>query len=52
VRVGDRFTYDTKDEITGDPKGTYVAVVTEVSEKEIVTSVSFPKWVSLKKTSV
>jgi hypothetical protein len=41
VRVGDRWIYDTKDEITGEPKGTYVAVVTEVSDKEIVTNVSF-----------
>ena len=41
VRVGDRFTYDIKDEITGDPKGTYVSVVAEVSEKEITTAISF-----------
>jgi hypothetical protein len=40
VRIGDRFTYETKDEITGDPKGTYVVVVTAVSEKEIVTNIS------------
>lgn len=41
IRVGDRFIYDTKDEITGEPKGTYVVIVTEVSDKEIVTNVSF-----------
>jgi hypothetical protein len=41
-RVGDRFTYNTRDEITGEPKEAYVAVVTEVSDKEIVTSVSAP----------
>lgn len=40
VRSGDRWTYETKDEITGEPKGTYVAVVTEVSDKEIVTNLS------------
>jgi hypothetical protein len=41
VRVGDRWTYETKDEITGKPKDTYVAVVAEVSDKEIVTDVSY-----------
>lgn len=41
IRAGDRFTYDTKDEITGEPKGTYVSVVTEVSDKEITTVVSY-----------
>jgi len=40
VRVGDRWVYDTKDEITGFPKPTYSYVVTEVSPKEIVTSVT------------
>jgi hypothetical protein len=38
VRVGDRWTYDTKDEITGESKRTYTAVVTEISPGEIVTS--------------
>jgi hypothetical protein len=42
ARVGDRFIYDTKDEVTGEPKGSYVAVVTEVSDKEIVNSISVP----------
>jgi hypothetical protein len=38
VRVGDRWVYDTKDEITGLPKATYSQVVTEVSAKEVVVS--------------
>jgi hypothetical protein len=42
ARAGDRFIYDTKDEVTGEPKGSYVAVVTEVSDKEIVNSISIP----------
>jgi hypothetical protein len=40
VRVGDRYTFDTKNEITGEATGTYVAVVTEISDKEIVTAIS------------
>jgi hypothetical protein len=42
ARAGDRFIYDTKDEVTGEPKGSYVAVVTEVTDKEIVNSISIP----------
>jgi hypothetical protein len=38
VRVGDRWVYDTKDELTGLPKATYSQVVTEVSPKEVVVS--------------
>lgn len=38
VRVGDRWVYDSKDEISGYPKDTYSEVVTEVSPNEIVTS--------------
>lgn len=34
VRVGDRWTYEGKDEITGETKGTLVEVVTDVSDKE------------------
>jgi hypothetical protein len=41
ICAGDRYIYDTKDEITGQPSGTYVSVVTEVSDKEITTVVSF-----------
>jgi hypothetical protein len=38
VGVGDRWVYDTKDEITGFPRDTYSQVVTEVSPREIVVS--------------
>ncbi len=41
VQVGDRWVYDTKDEITGFPKETYTQIVTEASPKEIVTSLTF-----------
>jgi hypothetical protein len=41
VQVSDRWVYDTKDEITGFPKDTYSQVVTEVSPKEIVVSLTF-----------
>jgi hypothetical protein len=41
VRVGDRWVYDVKDEITGFPKDTYSLVVTEVSPKEVVVSLTF-----------
>jgi hypothetical protein len=40
VQVSDRWVYDTKDEITGFPKDTYSQVVTEVSPKEIVVSLT------------
>ena len=40
VRVGDRWVYDTKDEITGFPKATYSQVVTEVSPKEVVVNLT------------
>jgi hypothetical protein len=40
VRVGDRWVYDTKDEITGFPKATYSHVVTEVSPKEVVVNLT------------
>jgi hypothetical protein len=41
VRVGDRWSFDGKDEITGLPKDTYTRTVTEVSPNEIVVSLSF-----------
>jgi hypothetical protein len=41
VKVGERWVYDTKDETTGFPKATYSHVVTEVSPKEIVVSLTF-----------
>jgi hypothetical protein len=37
VQVGDRWVYDTMDELTGFPKDTLTRIVTEVSDKEIVT---------------
>ena len=40
VRVGDRWVYETKDEITGFPRATYSHVVTEVSPKEIVLNLT------------
>jgi hypothetical protein len=41
VRVGDRYTFNTKNEVTGEATGTYVALVTAISDKEIVTAISF-----------
>ena len=41
VRVGDQWTYDTKDEITGATTRTYTATVTEINPKEIVTHLTF-----------
>jgi hypothetical protein len=41
VRVGDRWVYESKDEITGFPKDTFSQVVTEVSPKEIVVNLTF-----------
>jgi hypothetical protein len=41
-QVGDRFTYTTKDEITGEPKEGLIVIVTEVSDKEIVISAGTP----------
>jgi hypothetical protein len=40
VRVGDRWVYDTKDELTGYAKASYVEIVTEVSAKETLVNVS------------
>lgn len=41
VKVGDRWVYESKDEITGLPKDTFTHIVTEVSKDQIVTSVAF-----------
>jgi len=41
VRVGDQWTYSRKNEITGAPGDTYTQTVTEITPKEIVTSVVF-----------
>jgi hypothetical protein len=40
VRVGDRWVYDTRDEMTGYAKNSYVEIVTEVSRKETLVNVS------------
>jgi hypothetical protein len=40
VRVGDQWTYDRKNEITGTLQDTYTAVVAEISPQEIVTNVT------------
>ena len=37
VRVGDRWVFDRRDELSDLPKDTYTRIVTAVSEKEIVT---------------
>lgn len=36
VRIGDRWTYDSKDEITGLPTETFTHTVTEISPNEVV----------------
>ena len=41
VRVGDQWTYSRKNEITAAPEDTYTATVTEITPKEIVTSVVY-----------
>jgi hypothetical protein len=38
VRVGDRWVYDTKDELTGYSKETYTEIVTDVSPKETIVN--------------
>ena len=38
VRVGDQWTYDRKNEITGILQDTYTSTVTEITPQEIVTS--------------
>lgn len=40
VRVGDRWLFEFKDELSGEVKGIFAQVVTDVSEREIVTAVS------------
>lgn len=42
VQVGDRWVYESKDEITGFPKDTYTYIVTEVSKDQVVSSLTFP----------
>jgi hypothetical protein len=41
VRVGDQWTYNTKDEIIGTVTRTYTATVSEINPKEIVTHLTF-----------
>jgi len=41
VQVGDHWTFDSRDEITGLPRDTFTRAVTEVSPNEIVTRQSF-----------
>jgi hypothetical protein len=41
VQVGDHWTFDSRDEITGLPRDTFIRAVTEVSPNEIVVRQSF-----------
>ena len=41
VRVGDRWTYDVKDDLTGDLRYAMTVVVGEINDREITTRVSF-----------
>jgi hypothetical protein len=41
IRVGDRWTYETKDAATGDIRRVFTLVVAEITDKEITTRVSF-----------
>jgi hypothetical protein len=41
VKIGDRWVYEIKDEITGYSKGEYTDMVTEVSPREIVLNRTF-----------
>ncbi len=41
VQVGDHWTFDSRDEITGLPRDTFTRAVTEVSPKEIVVRQTF-----------
>ena len=40
VRVGDRWTYESKDAATGDIRNVFTLVVAEITDKEITTRVS------------
>jgi hypothetical protein len=42
VQVGDRWTFDQRDEITGLPTATFTHVVTEISPNEFVVRVTNP----------
>jgi hypothetical protein len=43
VSDGDSWTYDVRDDVTGDPRGTLAFVVTKATSAEIVTSVTFAR---------
>jgi hypothetical protein len=59
IRVGDRWSYDIKDGLTGDPRNAITVVVAETNDKEITTRVTYqgkdrpqtnvydPDWVEL-----
>ena len=40
VRLGDRWVYETKDEITGYPQATYTEIVTQISPAEIIVDLT------------
>jgi len=42
IRVGDRWSYDIKDDLTGDLRQAITVVVGEVNDKEITTRVTVP----------
>jgi hypothetical protein len=41
IRVGDRWSYDIKDALTGDLRNAITVVVVEANDKEITTRVSY-----------
>jgi uncharacterized protein DUF3108 len=41
ARVGDRWVYDTRDEMTGYPKETYTEIVSELSPEETIVNLTF-----------
>jgi hypothetical protein len=41
LRVGDRWVYDTRDEMIGFPKETYTEIVTELSPEEAIVNLTF-----------
>jgi hypothetical protein len=41
VRVGDRWVYETRDEMTGFPKEIYTEIVTEVSPENAIVNLTF-----------
>src|SRR5215467_11842684 len=41
VTVGDRWVYDTRDEMTGYPKETYTEIVAKLSPEEAIVNLTF-----------